>query len=261
MKTFEKKRRVQEGNFHVYLRGNNRNTVFYDDMERIIFIKKLNHYATYYGVIIYAFVLMDNHVHLQIKTNRLSEFMKSFIQSFVFWYNRKNNTSGKLFCTPFGSAGRNSKSWQIDRILYILQNPVKHGACQHPSDYKWSSYHFHFNLRNKLSRYITLDTSVLNKEFKTRKLLDSALQNKILSLAEFKEDFSNTKQKVPDEAIIKQLKTFLNGKQMSTLTKPEMTDLIKFQYYIAGATIRQITSITHENYSFVTKILRENARN
>ena len=241
MKTFEKKRRVQEGNFHVYLRGNNRNTVFYDDMERIIFIKKLNHYATYYGVIIYAFVLMDNHVHLQI--------------------NRKNSTSGKLFCTPFGSAGRNSKSWQIDRILYILQNPVKHGACQHPSDYKWSSYHFHFNLRNKLSRYITLDTSVLNKEFKTRKLLDSALQNKILSLAEFKEDFSNTKQKVPDEAIIKQLKTFLNGKQMSTLTKPEMTDLIKFQYYIAGATIRQITSITHENYSFVTKILRENARN
>ena len=257
MKTFEKKKRVQEGNIHVYIRGNSRNTVFYDDIERIVFIMKLNQYAISFGVKIFAFVLMDNHVHLQIYTNRLSEFMRTFLQSYVGWYNRKNDGSGNLFCSPFGSASKGSKSWHIDRILYILQNPVKHGACQHPGDYKWSSYHFQFNQKNPLRNYIEVDTCMIHTEFATKELLDAALLKKTLSVTEFKEDFNNSKTYVPDEEVSKQLKSSISGMSMSQLEKAEIKDLIKYLFFSANASIRQISSLTHENHSYITRILKE----
>lgn len=257
MQTFEKKKRVQEGNIHVYLRGNSRNTVFYDDIERIVFIMKLNQYAIKFGVIIYAFVLMDNHIHIQINTNRLSEFMRSFLHSYVVWYNKKNDGSGNLFCSPFGSASKVSKFWQIDRILYILQNPVKHGACQHPGDYKWSSYHFQFRQKSSLRNFIKIDPSFINSEYPSKEKLDIALFNKTLSITEFNEDFSNSKLFFPDVEIAHQLKSNINGISISQLKKDEMRNLIKFLYFSANATIRQISSLTHENYNYVTKVLKE----
>jgi len=261
MITFEKKKRVQEGNIHVYLRGNNRNTVFYDDIERIVFIMKLNQYAIHFSVIIFAFVLMDNHVHLQIKTNRLSEFMKAFLQSYVIWYNKKNGTSGNLFSSPFGSASKGSKSWHIDRILYILQNPVKHGACQHPSQYKWSSYHFQFRQKNPLRNFIKIDPSFINSEFTSKEILDSTILKKTLSLSEFKEDFNNSKACVPDEEISKQLISKISGISIYQLKKEEMRNLINFLYFSANATIRQISSLTHENYNYVSKVLKGRTNN
>ncbi|EKD32437.1 MAG: transposase [uncultured bacterium] len=257
MKTFEKKKRVQEGNMHVYLRGNSRNTVFYDDIERIVFIMKLHQYAITFGVKIFAFVLMDNHVHLQIYTNRLTEFMRTFLHSYVRWYNKKNDGSGNLFCSPFGSASKGSKSWHIDRILYILQNPVKHGVCQHPSEYKWSSYSFRFNQKNPLRNYIKVDTSLIQAEFETKELLDRALLQKTLSITEFNEDFNNSKTCVPDEEIATQMKSNISGLTMSQMRKTEMKDLIRFLYFSANATIRQISSLTHENHSYITRILKE----
>lgn len=240
----------------MYLRGNNRNTVFYDDTERIIFIMKLNQYAIHFSVIIFAFVLMDNHVHLHIKTSRLSEFMKAFLQSYVRWYNKKNGTSGNLFSSPFGSASKGSKSWHIDRILYILQNPVKHGACLHPSEYKWSSYHFQFRQKNPLRNFLKIDPSFINSEFTSKEVLDSALLKKTLSLSEFKEDFINSKACVPDEEISKQLMSYINSISISQLKKTEMKDLIKFLYFSANATIRQISSVTHENYNYVFRVIK-----
>jgi len=259
MKTFEKKKRVQEGNIHVYLRGNNRNTVFYDDIERIVFIMKLNQYAIKFGVIISAFVLMDNHIHLQINTKRLSEFMGTFLHSYVVWYNRKNDASGNLFCSPFGSVSKGSKSWHIDRILYILQNPVKHGACQHPGDYRWSSYHFQFKQKSSLRNFIKIDPSLINSEYPSKEMLDIALLNKTLSLTGFNEDFSNSKFCFPDEEISKQLKSNISGISISQLKKDEMRNLINFLYFSANATIRQISSLTHENYNYVSKILKGRA--
>jgi len=82
MKTFEKKKRVQEGNIHVFCRGNNRSTVFYNDIERYDFIRRLNRIANFYDSKIQEFALMDNHFHLQIRTEQLSIFMKSLLQGY-----------------------------------------------------------------------------------------------------------------------------------------------------------------------------------
>ncbi len=65
-KVFGRKARIQSGNIHVYLRGNCRYNVFYDDKDRIEFLIRCNNVAHKYDTKILAFVLMDNHVHLQL---------------------------------------------------------------------------------------------------------------------------------------------------------------------------------------------------
>jgi len=49
---------------HVIQRGNRRQTVFFYDSDKRIYISLLHKYAKKAGVNIWAYCLMDNHVHL-----------------------------------------------------------------------------------------------------------------------------------------------------------------------------------------------------
>ena len=62
----EKKIRVQAGNLHVCVRGNNRNNVFYVDAERIAFLRHCQRAAIKTNTVIEQFAIMDNHAHLQL---------------------------------------------------------------------------------------------------------------------------------------------------------------------------------------------------
>jgi len=50
--------------YHVTQRGNYRQKVFFDDQDRIVYLKYLEENALKYELKIYAFCLMDNHVHV-----------------------------------------------------------------------------------------------------------------------------------------------------------------------------------------------------
>lgn len=256
MKTFEKKKRVQEGNFHVYFRGNNRTIVFYDDIERIEFIKRLYFASLRYETFVWAFVLMTNHVHIQLVTMRLTEFMKGFLQSYVRWYNIKNQTNDKLFKTPFNSTCKRSEKWIADSILYILQNPIKAGICQHPSEYKWSSYHFHFHRFSPLNKYIKVDTSFIDKIFINIKNLDIAIKERMLAIPEINESSNGTWENTPDNKLADTMQLYLKGKSFHLLTINEVESLIKYLKYETNASFRQIASLTHQNYNYVIRICK-----
>ena len=261
MITFEKKKRVQEGNFHVYFRGNNRTIVFYDDIERVEFLKKLYFASIRYETFIWAFVLMTNHVHIQLVTKRLTDFMKGFLQSYVRWYNIKNQTNDKLFKTPFNSTSKKSEKWIIDSLLYILQNPIRAGICQHPSEYKWSSYHFHFNRFSSLRKYIKVDTSFLDKKIINITNLNIAIRERMLAIPEIKENQSGTWENIPDHKLAENIKIYLQGKSIYMLTIDEVESLLRFLKKETKASYRQIASLTHQNYNYVIKICKEKQRN
>lgn len=180
--------RVQSGSIHVYFRGNHLNNVFYSDDEKYEFLKICNLFAKKHDTKIQEFVIMDNHVHLQVYTFQLSEFMRRFLQHYSRWYNLKHKTIGKLFISPFNSACKYTPDWQIDSRLYILQNPIKAGICKTPSEYKWSSFHFHFNYKNELRNIIDVDTSLVDDYFCTKKQFESAIIQKCISLNELNEN-------------------------------------------------------------------------
>ncbi|MBU3950057.1 MAG: transposase, partial [Proteobacteria bacterium] len=57
------------GLYHVLARGNERKDIFQDDRDRLSFLKALGEMAERYGVDVFAYVLMDNHYHLLLRTN------------------------------------------------------------------------------------------------------------------------------------------------------------------------------------------------
>ncbi len=81
-KEFQKKpskeKRIQSGNIHICIRGNCRRIIFFDDQDKIEFLKRCNSAAIEFDTDILAFVIMDNHVHLQVVTNQLTLLQEKF---------------------------------------------------------------------------------------------------------------------------------------------------------------------------------------
>lgn len=64
--------------YHVIVRGNNRQKTFFNDGDYQAYIARLVRYRMQFGVTIYAYCLMSNHVHLLVETGSqpLSRFMQ-----------------------------------------------------------------------------------------------------------------------------------------------------------------------------------------
>ena len=70
----------------------------------------------------------------------LSQFMKSFMQRFTQWFNRKHNRSGGLWEDTFKSVLVEDGLASRAMAAYIDLNPVRAGLVTDPADYPWSSY-------------------------------------------------------------------------------------------------------------------------
>ena len=64
--------------YHVIVRGNQRQKTFAKDGDYQVYLEKLAQYRQRYGVTIYAYCLMPNHVHLLVESfeHPLAKFMQ-----------------------------------------------------------------------------------------------------------------------------------------------------------------------------------------
>lgn len=252
----KKKERVQSGSMHFYVRGSGRHTVFYNDEERIEFLKRCDKAAKQHNTTIAAFVLMTNHVHLHIETTSVSEFASTLLKGFSRWYNKRHPGSDKVFKSPFNSSCKFSASWICESILYILTNPVKAGICNHPSEYKWSSYNFYFAHGScLLSKFINVDTSFVKENFKDKSSLDLAIINSQTDLKTIVQSGEGLWRKVPDSEVCKYLEFLLKqkGKTLFALDNIELDDVMRKLRQDIGANNRQISSVLHESYEVVKR--------
>jgi hypothetical protein len=70
----------------------------------------------------------------------LSEFMKSLLERFTKWFNRKHSRFGTLWEDRFKSVIVESGTAARTMAAYIDLNPVRAGIVKDPADYRWSSY-------------------------------------------------------------------------------------------------------------------------
>ena len=77
--------------YHVILRSINQQEIFYDNADRSKFLKSLKESKEKYQYDLYAYVLMDNHVHLLImdKGDNLSKIVQSLATSYALYFNKK----------------------------------------------------------------------------------------------------------------------------------------------------------------------------
>lgn len=77
--------------YHVILRGIDKQDIFFEDKDRYKFLEIIKETKIKYDYEVYAYCLMDNHVHIIIydKTNLLSKIMQSIEISYSIYFNKK----------------------------------------------------------------------------------------------------------------------------------------------------------------------------
>ena len=128
--------------YHVLSRGNERKAIVADDKDRLVFLDTLGQMSNRYDAEIHAYVLMDNHYHLLLKTNRpnLSRSMQWFGTTYTRRYNLRHVRSGHLFQGRFKNHLVEDESYLLRLSCYIHRNPLRVGILHRLVDYKWSSY-------------------------------------------------------------------------------------------------------------------------
>lgn len=92
---------------------------------------------------IYAYCLMDNHIHLLIKEGEdtIQRSVKRIGVSYAYYFNKKYARIGHVFQDRFRSETIEDDKYLMSVVRYIHNNPVKAGIVEKALDYPWSSYH------------------------------------------------------------------------------------------------------------------------
>jgi REP element-mobilizing transposase RayT len=146
--------------YHVMVRGNERRNIFLDDEDRTRFIDTLHVKGQADKFTLYAYCLMDNHVHLLIGegTDDISKIMKRINVSYAYYFNRKYHRIGHLFQDRFKSEGIEDDTYLLSVIRYIHNNPVRANIVKHAGEYKWSSYGIYTNFQRDIRDFINKES-------------------------------------------------------------------------------------------------------
>ena len=109
--------------YHCIIRGINRQDIFLDRQDFLKFKKELISTKEIYSYRLYSYVLMSNHIHLQIKDekNNLSQVMKSIQIRYSKYFNSKYQRIGHLFQNRFESRCVEDVGYFINLQRYIHQ--------------------------------------------------------------------------------------------------------------------------------------------
>ena len=104
------------------------------DIKRIV-AGVLARYQEILGITIYAFVIMSNHMHLLLDdpNANLDEFMENVDKEIARRVNFKLQRRGKFWSRRYRDQAVTNEKDLLEAYLYIITNPVKHGAVRHPS--------------------------------------------------------------------------------------------------------------------------------
>lgn len=131
------------GYYHVMSQGINKEYIFqkklYIEKYRELMLKK----SKDLNINILSYCIMNNHVHILINTNNisdLSKYMQKLNTTYSNFYNKTNKRVGYVFRDRFLSQEILSERQLLYCIRYIHYNPVKAGMVKSVGDYKYSSY-------------------------------------------------------------------------------------------------------------------------
>lgn len=128
--------------YHVILRGNARQDIFFDDGDRYRFYLLMQEGTERYRHCIHAFCLMTNHVHLlvQVADVPLSRIMQNLSFRYTRWANWKQGKSGHLFQGRYKAVLVDADEYLLELVRYLHLNPVRAGMTKGPVEFPWSSY-------------------------------------------------------------------------------------------------------------------------
>lgn len=127
--------------YHIILRGNDKQDIFYDEQDYEKFKNEVIKSKEKYQCDLYAYCLMNNHVHLVIydKEDKISKIIQSISISYSSYFSKKYEKVGHLFQNRFLSKNIETREYLLEVVRYVHQNPLK-AKIANTDKYKWSSY-------------------------------------------------------------------------------------------------------------------------
>jgi putative transposase len=231
--------------YHVITRGNQRQKVFKDRDDFLKYLNILSDYRIRYKYFLYAFILMNNHVHLLIETQEvpLSKILQGINQSYTTYFNRKYKTVGHLFQGRYKTILCDRDECLLSLVKYIHLNPVRAKIVKTPDEYQWSSHH---NYIKKTDGVNIVDTDQVLRMFSEGKQRARKLYIAFMSDGQTvrKEDIYNTigQRILGSEEFLERVMEKYNGELKKEKRAREYTlyEIAKGIEKVYGITLKQI---------------------
>jgi len=130
------------GLYHVILRGNNRQNILNDDVDRLELERFVATGLDRYGCRLHAYCWMSNHIHMavQVGTIPLGSLMRWIASQFARSWNKRRHCTGHVFERRHRAILVNADQYALQLVRYIHLNPVQAGMVDHAEEYAWSSH-------------------------------------------------------------------------------------------------------------------------
>ena len=130
---------------HIMVRGINRSPIFLDDQDRQRFLDRLGEKIAEGKCSVYAWVLMETHVHILFKSGHhgISTVMRRLLTWYAQYFNRRRRRTGHLFENRYKSILCNEETYLLALVRYIHLNPVRAGIVSNLDElnrYPWSGH-------------------------------------------------------------------------------------------------------------------------
>lgn len=249
--------------YHIMIRGNEKKDIFLDNEDRGKFISTLYDKNNEKKWCLYAFCLMDNHVHLLINEGEesISRIMKRISTSYVYYFNKKYTRVGHLLQDRYRSEAIENDRYLLAAARYIHNNPVKAGMVGEPSQYEWSSYNLYLDKDGgnncAIERNTVLEMFSVNEDKAIRSFIEYSAQATDDSFIDYKEEVET---EINEKNVVIYVKSFLykNGHTMESLKCREnviiRNNLIKDLKKKSSLSIRQIASLLSINKEIVHRV-------
>ena len=135
---------------HVTQRGNYHHAVFDRDGDRRRYMTLLRRACDRYGCRIWAWCLMDNHVHLVLVPERdqsLAHTLNQAHANYARWLHLARGAVGHLWQERFYSCVLDESHLET-AVRYVENNPVRAGMVPSAERYDWSSAQAHVHRKD-----------------------------------------------------------------------------------------------------------------
>jgi putative transposase len=130
---------------HITQRGNRRQQTFFSDDDYRLYLDLMAEWCAHYGVAIWAYCLMPNHVHLIAVPDSeaaLGLAIGEAHRRYSRHVNFREDWRGHLWQGRFASFPMDER-YLLAAARYVELNPLRAGLVKHPKDYAWSSARAH----------------------------------------------------------------------------------------------------------------------
>lgn len=145
---------IENAVYFVTCRAEHNDHIFKDTKDYTMFLDLLNKYQEQYGIKIFAYCLMPDHLHLllemekQAKDNpgqsgrspEISDFMRGLNNNYTKYFNGRYARKGHLFRERFKSAMVEKDSYLLKMTAYLHLNPETLNLTNDAREYPYSSY-------------------------------------------------------------------------------------------------------------------------